>query len=298
MLIAFQGAPHIFNLGHGITPDATPENVAELVQAGERRHERRSARRRRPPRRGRRPGLRVMTSRRVAIILFNLGGPDSPEAVRPFLFNLFNDPAIIGAPQPFRFLLAQLISRSREKPAKANYAHDGRRLADPAGNAKAGRRARSRDRQARQQRDVQVLSGDALLAPVREGAASAAEAIGTQRTRSCCRSIRSTQPPRQPPRSKAWKQASATCPPRRFAAIPPAQKFAEAHAEAILESVARRRLAGETARALLRARLAAERRRSRRSLSVAGRAKRRRRAQTAAGGMGDRASATSRASAR
>jgi uroporphyrinogen decarboxylase len=32
VLIAFQASPHIFNLGHGITPDATPENVAELVR--------------------------------------------------------------------------------------------------------------------------------------------------------------------------------------------------------------------------------------------------------------------------
>lgn len=63
-----------------------------------------------------------MTSRRVAIVLFNLGGPDSQEAVRPFLFNLFNDKAIISAPQPFRFLIAQLISRTREELAKANYA--------------------------------------------------------------------------------------------------------------------------------------------------------------------------------
>jgi ferrochelatase len=63
-----------------------------------------------------------MTSRRVAIILFNLGGPDSQHAVRPFLFNLFNDKAIIGAPQPIRFLIAQLISRVREKLARANYA--------------------------------------------------------------------------------------------------------------------------------------------------------------------------------
>lgn len=68
------------------------------------------------------PGLRVMTSRRVAIILFNLGGPDRQESVRPFLFNLFSDKAIIGLPQPFRFFLAQLISRMREKQAKANYA--------------------------------------------------------------------------------------------------------------------------------------------------------------------------------
>jgi len=68
------------------------------------------------------PDLRVMTSRRVAIILFNLGGPETQATVRPFLFNLFNDKAIIGLPQPFRFVLAQLISRSREKLAKANYA--------------------------------------------------------------------------------------------------------------------------------------------------------------------------------
>jgi len=29
---AFKGAPHIFNLGHGITPQATPENMARLIQ--------------------------------------------------------------------------------------------------------------------------------------------------------------------------------------------------------------------------------------------------------------------------
>ncbi|WP_135212116.1 ferrochelatase [Vitreimonas flagellata] len=63
-----------------------------------------------------------MSSRRVAIILFNLGGPDKQESVRPFLFNLFNDKAIISAPQPVRFLIAQLISRTRERLAKANYA--------------------------------------------------------------------------------------------------------------------------------------------------------------------------------
>lgn len=68
------------------------------------------------------PGLRAMSSRRVAMILFNLGGPDTQEAVRPFLFNLFNDKAIIAAPQPFRFFIAQLISRLREKLAKENYA--------------------------------------------------------------------------------------------------------------------------------------------------------------------------------
>lgn len=60
-------------------------------------------------------------SRRVAVMLFNLGGPDRPEAVRPFLFNLFNDPAIIGAPALVRTPLAALISRTRERMARANY---------------------------------------------------------------------------------------------------------------------------------------------------------------------------------
>jgi uroporphyrinogen decarboxylase len=32
VLFAFKQAPHIFNLGHGITPDATPENVDRLVK--------------------------------------------------------------------------------------------------------------------------------------------------------------------------------------------------------------------------------------------------------------------------
>jgi len=32
---------------------------------------------------------------KTAVILFNLGGPDSPRAIRPFLFNFFTDPNII-----------------------------------------------------------------------------------------------------------------------------------------------------------------------------------------------------------
>jgi len=59
---------------------------------------------------------------RIAVVLFNLGGPDGPAAVRPFLRNLFLDPAIIAAPGPLRFALAELISRTREKSAIANYA--------------------------------------------------------------------------------------------------------------------------------------------------------------------------------
>jgi ferrochelatase len=58
---------------------------------------------------------------RLAVVLFNLGGPDRPQAVRPFLFNLFNDPAIIGAPGPLRWLLAQAVSRRRAPVARQIY---------------------------------------------------------------------------------------------------------------------------------------------------------------------------------
>ncbi len=62
---------------------------------------------------------------KTAVVLFNLGGPDRPDAVRPFLFNLFNDPAIIGLPQPLRWLLAQLVSRRRAPIAREIYEHLG-----------------------------------------------------------------------------------------------------------------------------------------------------------------------------
>ncbi|WGM32655.1 ferrochelatase [Brevundimonas sp. NIBR11] len=63
-----------------------------------------------------------MSGRRIAVVLFNLGGPDDAASVRPFLFNLFNDPAIIGLPGFARTPLAKLISSRREKSAQANYA--------------------------------------------------------------------------------------------------------------------------------------------------------------------------------
>ncbi len=64
---------------------------------------------------------------KTAVVLFNLGGPDGPGAIRPFLFNLFNDPAIIGAPGPVRWCLATLLSRRRAPAAQAIYAHLGGR---------------------------------------------------------------------------------------------------------------------------------------------------------------------------
>ena len=62
---------------------------------------------------------------KTAIVLFNLGGPDTPAAVQPFLFNLFNDPAIIRLPNPFRWGLAKVISRRRAPIAREIYQNLG-----------------------------------------------------------------------------------------------------------------------------------------------------------------------------
>jgi ferrochelatase len=55
----------------------------------------------------------------------NLGGPDSPEAVRPFLYNLFSDKAIIRLPAPLRLPLAALIASRRAATARQIYAQLG-----------------------------------------------------------------------------------------------------------------------------------------------------------------------------
>jgi ferrochelatase len=69
----------------------------------------------------------VFQMTRRAVVLLNLGGPDSLQAVRPFLFNLFRDPAIIRLPAAVRYPLAWAIARGRDKTAQANYALMGGR---------------------------------------------------------------------------------------------------------------------------------------------------------------------------
>jgi ferrochelatase len=64
---------------------------------------------------------------KIAIILFNLGGPDSPEAIEPFLRNLFSDPAIIRLPWIIRKPLAWSIARRRAEVARKIYDHIGGR---------------------------------------------------------------------------------------------------------------------------------------------------------------------------
>lgn len=62
-----------------------------------------------------------MADKKLAVVIFNLGGPDSPEAIQPFLFNLFNDPAILRLPNPMRWILAKLISWRRAPTSKEIY---------------------------------------------------------------------------------------------------------------------------------------------------------------------------------
>jgi protoporphyrin/coproporphyrin ferrochelatase len=78
----------------------------------------------------------------IAVVLFQLGGPDSQEAVEPFLYNLFCDPDIINFPGSFlaRKPLAKMISTARSKTVRVKYAEIGggspiRRLTEQQGRA-------------------------------------------------------------------------------------------------------------------------------------------------------------------
>lgn len=60
-------------------------------------------------------------TKKTAVILFNLGGPDETKAIKPFLFNLFYDTAIMDLKNPWRWLLAKFISSRRSVKAQAMY---------------------------------------------------------------------------------------------------------------------------------------------------------------------------------
>ncbi|HSM95684.1 MAG TPA: ferrochelatase [Rhizomicrobium sp.] len=64
---------------------------------------------------------------KLAVILFNLGGPDSPDAVEPFLRNLFTDPAIISLPGIVRKPLGAFVAKRRAPIAREIYAKIGGR---------------------------------------------------------------------------------------------------------------------------------------------------------------------------
>jgi len=62
---------------------------------------------------------------RTAVVLFNLGGPDSLEAVEPFLTNLFSDPAIIDLPAFLRKPIARFAAKRRAPLARTIFAQLG-----------------------------------------------------------------------------------------------------------------------------------------------------------------------------
>jgi ferrochelatase len=61
----------------------------------------------------------------IAVILFNIGGPENLEQVKPYLFNFFSDKFIITAPYIIRKMLAFLISRTRSSKTKGIYSKIG-----------------------------------------------------------------------------------------------------------------------------------------------------------------------------
>ncbi len=231
---AFRGSPHIFNLGHGITPNAKPENVARLVELVKGVALSLAPTEDDEPERER-VGPRIMTTRRVAVILFNLGGPDSRRRCSRFLFNLFNDRAIIDLPNPWRFLLAKMISGGRAKMAAANY---------------------------------QLMGGGSPILPETEKQARALEQRLTERvsnvTFSCFPAMRYWKPfvedaardaehwhatdavllPLYPQYSstttasslKAWNAATDDPAPRTLCCYPAGADFAQAHADQILKA--------------------------------------------------------------
>ncbi|MGH9776135.1 MAG: ferrochelatase [Candidatus Acidiferrales bacterium] len=71
--------------------------------------------------------MHISKRKRIGVVLFQLGGPDSLAAVEPFLYNLFCDPDIINFPGAFlaRKPLAKLISTRRSKVVREHYREIG-----------------------------------------------------------------------------------------------------------------------------------------------------------------------------
>ena len=73
------------------------------------------------------PGNNRLSSNKIGVVLFQLGGPDSLDAIEPFLYNLFRDPDIIDFPlaKVARPVLAKLISKGRSRKVRNHYAEIG-----------------------------------------------------------------------------------------------------------------------------------------------------------------------------
>ena len=70
----------------------------------------------------------MMRSKKTGVVLLNMGGPDSLESVRPFLFNLFSDRKIIRlGPAFLQRPIAWMIARRRAPKSALNYQKIGGR---------------------------------------------------------------------------------------------------------------------------------------------------------------------------
>ena len=96
---------------------------------------------------------------RRAIVLMNLGAPDRLDAVRPFLTNLFGDPAILTLPALLRWPVARLIAGRRTKTARDIYSYLG------GGSPLLAFEAQARALEAALDDGSRLLCRDALLAP-------------------------------------------------------------------------------------------------------------------------------------
>ncbi|MBL6664438.1 MAG: ferrochelatase [Rickettsiales bacterium] len=67
----------------------------------------------------------MILNKKTAVILFNIGGPDSLESIKPFVFNSLNNKATIPLPWPLRPLLTKRIATKREKASKEVYSNLG-----------------------------------------------------------------------------------------------------------------------------------------------------------------------------
>ncbi len=113
---------------------------------------------------------------RLAVVLFNLGGPESLDTVRPFLQNLFADPAILRMPSMFRLPLAAAIAHLREPIARRNYALMGG-VSPLLAQTKAQAAALQRELSRRRCGDVEVFVAMRHWRPTAAEAARAVQAF-------------------------------------------------------------------------------------------------------------------------
>ncbi len=113
----------------------------------------------------------------VGVVLFQLGGPDSPEAVEPFLFNLFSDPDIIDFPfaRLARPALARLVASRRAEKVREHYASLGGK--SPIGEL-TERQARALERALARELRVRVFVAMRYWHPLTEEAVRQVETHG------------------------------------------------------------------------------------------------------------------------